>query len=73
MRSILTVKEQIYEQRQQYTTKSKPTSTKNIVESHYVGIEKMEAVFKQIAEEQITKKVKELFLVFIKVSGKITR
>ena len=37
-----------------------PTSTKIIVERHYVGTEKMETVFKQIAEEQITKKVKEI-------------
>lgn len=33
--------------------------TKIIVERHYVGTEKMETVFKRIAEEQITKKVKE--------------
>ncbi len=34
--------------------------TKIIVERHYVGTEKMETVFKRIAEEQITKKVKEI-------------
>ena len=33
---------------------------KIIVERHYVGTEKMETVFKRIAEEQITKKVKEI-------------
>ena len=37
-----------------------PTPTKIIVERHYVGTEKMETVFKRIAEEQITKKVKEI-------------
>ena len=38
------VKEQIYEQRQQYTAKSHPTAppTKIIVERHYAGTEKME-------------------------------
>lgn len=30
--------------------------TKIVVERHYVGTEKMETVFKRIAEEQITKK-----------------
>ncbi len=34
--------------------------TKIIVERHYVGTEKMETVFKRIAEEQITKKVREI-------------
>ena len=34
--------------------------TKIIVERHYVGTEKMETVFKRIAEEQITKRVKEI-------------
>ena len=34
--------------------------TKIIVERHYVGTVKMETVFKRIAEEQITKKVKEI-------------
>lgn len=34
--------------------------TKIIVERHYVGTEKMETVFKRIAEEQITKKIKEM-------------
>lgn len=34
--------------------------TKIIVERHYAGTEKMETVFKRIAEEQITKKVKEI-------------
>ena len=33
---------------------------KIIVERHYVGTEKMETVFRRIAEEQITKKVKEI-------------
>ena len=33
--------------------------TKIIVERHYVGTEKMETVFKRIAEEQITKRFKE--------------
>ena len=37
-----------------------PKPTKIIVERHYVGTEKMETVFKRIAEEQITKKVKEI-------------
>ena len=37
-----------------------PTPTKIIVERDYVGTEKMETVFKRIAEEQITKKVKEI-------------
>ncbi|MCD7837267.1 MAG: hypothetical protein LUG83_11640 [Lachnospiraceae bacterium] len=44
-------------------------STKIIVERHYVGTEKMETVFKRIAEEQITKKVKELaFFIFVQVN-----
>ncbi len=34
--------------------------TKIIVERHYVGTEKMETVFKRIAEEQITKRIKEI-------------
>ena len=34
--------------------------TKIIVERRYVGTEKMETIFKRIAEEQITKKVKEI-------------
>ena len=34
--------------------------TKIIVERHYAGTEKMEAVFRRIAEEQITKKFKEI-------------
>ena len=34
--------------------------TKIIVERHYVGTGKMETLFNQIAEEQITKKVKEI-------------
>ena len=33
--------------------------TKIIVERHYIGTEKMETVFKRIAEEQITKRFKE--------------
>ena len=41
-------------------TSRQPTPTKIIVERHYVGTEKMETVFKRIAEEQITKKVKEI-------------
>ncbi len=36
------------------------TPTKIIVERHYAGTEKMETIFKRIAEEQITKKVKEI-------------
>lgn len=34
--------------------------TKIIAERHYVGTEKTETVFKQIAGEQITKKVKKI-------------
>ena len=34
--------------------------TKITVERHYVGTEKMETVFKRIAEEQITKRIKEI-------------
>ena len=33
--------------------------TKIIVERHYVSTEKMETVFKQIAEEQITKRLRK--------------
>ena len=44
---------------QQKATRQRPP-TKIIVERHYVGTEKMETVFKRIAEEQITKKVKEI-------------
>ena len=44
----------------QHRTHRQPTPTKIIVERHYVGTEKMETVFKRIAEEQITKKVKEI-------------
>ena len=44
----------------QHRAKRQPTPTKIIVERHYVGTEKMETVFKRIAEEQITKKVKEI-------------
>ena len=44
---------------QQRTTRQHPP-TKIIVERHYVGTEKMETVFKRIAEEQITKRVKEI-------------
>ena len=44
---------------QQRATRQYPP-TKIIVERHYVGTEKMETVFKRIAEEQITKKVKEI-------------
>ena len=43
----------------QRTTQQHPPR-KIIVERHYVGTEKMETVFKRIAEEQITKKVKEI-------------
>ena len=41
-------------------THRQQTPTKIIVERYYVGTEKMETVFKRIAEEQITKKVKEI-------------
>ena len=41
-------------------THRQQTPTKIIVERHYVGTEKMETVFKRIAEEQITKKVREI-------------
>ena len=41
-------------------THRQPTPAKIIVERHYVGTEKMETAFKRIAEEQITKKVKEI-------------
>lgn len=41
-------------------THRQQTPTKIIVERHYVGTGKMETVFKRIAEEQITKKVKEI-------------
>ena len=41
-------------------THRQQTPTKIIVGRHYVGTEKMETVFKRIAEEQITKKVKEI-------------
>ncbi len=41
-------------------TYRQPIPTEIIVERHYVGAEKMETVFKRIAEEQITKKVKEI-------------
>lgn len=44
---------------QHRATRQHPT-TKIIVERHYVGTEKMETVFRRIAEEQITKKVKEI-------------
>lgn len=36
-----------------------PKPIKIIVERHYVGTEKMETVFKRIAEEQITKKLRK--------------
>ena len=42
----------------QRTTQQHPP-TNIIVERHYVGTEKMETVFKRIAEEQITKRFKE--------------
>ena len=38
-------------------THRQQTPTKIIVERHYVGTEKMETVFKRIAEEQITIKI----------------
>ena len=41
-------------------THRQPPPTKIIVERHYTGTEKMETVFKRIAEEQITKKVREM-------------
>ena len=44
---------------QQRATRQHPP-TKIIVERHYVGTEKMETVFRQIAGEQVTKKVKEI-------------
>ncbi len=34
--------------------------TKIIVERHYAGTDKMETVFKRIAEKQITKRVKKI-------------
>lgn len=43
---------------QRVSRQQKPT--KIVVERHYVGTEKMETVFKRIAEEQITKKVKDM-------------
>lgn len=43
---------------QQASRQQKPT--KIVVERYYVGTEKMETVFKRIAEEQITKKVKDM-------------
>ena len=44
---------------EQRATRQHPP-TKIIVERHYVGTEKMETVFKRIAEEQITKRIKEI-------------
>ena len=41
-------------------THRQQTPTKIIIERHYAGTEKMETIFKRIAEEQITKKVKEI-------------
>ncbi len=41
-------------------THRQPTPTKIIVEWHYANTEKMETIFKRIAEEQITKKVREI-------------
>ncbi len=43
---------------QQRATRQHPP-TKIIVERHYVGTEKMETVFKRIAEEQIIKKAEQ--------------
>ena len=42
----------------QHRTTRQHLPTKIIVERHYVGTEKMETVFKRIAEEQVIKKVK---------------
>ena len=44
---------------QQRATRHHPP-TKIIVARHYVGTEKTETVFKQIAGEKVTKKVKEI-------------
>ena len=44
----------------QHRTHRQPTPTKIIVEWHYANTEKMETIFKRIAEEQITKKVREI-------------
>ncbi|MDE6989546.1 MAG: hypothetical protein K2P42_02710 [Lachnospiraceae bacterium] len=41
-------------------THRQQTPTKIIIERHYAGTEKMETIFKQIAEEQITKRVREI-------------
>lgn len=41
-------------------THRQQTPTKIIVEWHYANTEKMETIFKRIAEEQITKRVKEI-------------
>lgn len=41
-------------------TRRQQIPTKIIVERHYVGTEKMETVFRRIAEEQITKRIKEM-------------
>ena len=41
-------------------THRQQTPTKIIIERHYAGTEKMETIFKRIAEEQITKKVREI-------------
>ena len=41
-------------------THRQQTPTKIIVEWHYANTEKMETIFKRIAEEQITKKVREI-------------
>ncbi len=43
----------------QHRATRQPPPTKIIVKRHYVGTEKMKTVFKRIAEEQITKKVRK--------------
>lgn len=53
-------------------TYRQPIPTKIIVERHYVGTEEMETVFKRIAEEQITKKVKEIAENKARNGGEIT-
>ncbi len=40
-------------------TYRQPIPTKIIAERHYVGTKKMETVFKRIAEEQITKRLRK--------------
>ena len=45
------------------------TPTKIIVERRYVGTEKMETVFRRIAEEQISKKLRKLLKTTVISSG----